>query len=428
MTTAIGPLTTTFKAPSSCTATTPQIYQIFTGSQYRLEQGPLFTSGSNCFPRGYDAAPNRYYSPGFCPHGYTAACTRTNSQQTKATETALICCPTALRYSCLGATDEAAPGCTTTWKGALAVIGVTVVSSGTVSRTTTISESNGGIAAHSIQVRFKDGDPLPITKAGSSQTPSILPQTASRTLSLPTQTPSETPPPPAAKSGVTTAAAIGIGVGSAVAALLLAGGIFLCVYLRWRKMKKGRRMPRPRPPPKDPTCASTYTNGVVPSVFELSEDISNSSVRSSRRDVSKRDLMGRGRTPTIATARTSRTGLSEELEDTGFGYGPYTKVDDVYVGSGGGGGFLHPKAAELDYNPRLTAELEAPVGGFEPSLRSVSQRTVDTSRERERDRSNSGSRARVVVGGNRQSTPESVVSSSSWAVMRKDAVVATPWL
>ncbi|KAK4451783.1 hypothetical protein QBC34DRAFT_43032 [Podospora aff. communis PSN243] len=398
--TAIGPLTTTFRAPSSCTAT-PQIYQIFTGNEYRLEQGPLFTSGSNCFPPGYDAGPDRYYSPGFCPQGYTAACTKTDSRQTRSpTETALICCPTALRYTCPGVTEPASLGCTTTWKGAVAVIGVTVITDSTVSGSKIISESNGGIGVHSIQVRFKDGD--------ASQT-SVPPQGASRTLSLPTQTPTNTPAP-ATRGGLTTGAAIGIGVGSVVGLLLIAGTVFLCIWLRWRKMKKGRRVAPPRPPPKDPTRASTYTNGVVPSVVELSEDISRNSIRSPRLDISKRDLIGRGRTPTIATARTSRTVMSEELEDTGIPYG-------FKIGDGGGVGYLHPMAAELDSNPKFAAELEAP-SEFEPSIRSVSQRRENP---KKRERSKSGSR-------NRQSTPESVVSSSSWAVMRKDAVVATPWL
>jgi len=38
----------------------------------------------------------------------------------------------------------------------MAVIGVTVMSNGVVSGSTTVSESKGGFAAHSIQVRFKD--------------------------------------------------------------------------------------------------------------------------------------------------------------------------------------------------------------------------------------------------------------------------------
>lgn len=383
---------TTFRPPSTCTTATPQIYQIFTGREYRFEQGPLFTSGSNCFPGGYDAAPNGYYSPGFCPHGYTAACTRKDSQKTTLpVETALICCPTALRYICDGATGQTPLGCTTSWTGAVAIIGVTVMTNGVVSGPATVSESNGGIAAHSIQVRFRDGD-IPVTKAGVISQPSITPEpkTGSRTISLPAQSASDTATSPASTGGVSTATAVGIGVGSAVGALLIAGSIFLCVYLRWRKMKKGRRVPPPRPLSMDPTHASIYTNGFA-SAFQLSEDITKSSAHSLRGDIPNPMLPERGRPVTIATTRTSRMIRTEELEDT------------VY---------LHPKAAELEYNPRA-AELDG--SSFsERSSRSVSPRTVDSRR-----RNNLA---------NRQLTPGSAASSSSWTVMRKDAVVATPWL
>jgi len=102
-----GPLTTVFRAPSTCTTTLPQIFQVHAGAgdsssdddqpQYHYVQGPLYTPGSDCFPTGYDASPSNYYSPGFCPHGYTEACTRTEPvAKTRADEqeTAFICCPT----------------------------------------------------------------------------------------------------------------------------------------------------------------------------------------------------------------------------------------------------------------------------------------------------------------------------------------------
>jgi len=178
-------------------------------------------------------------------------------------------------------------------------------------------------------------------------------------------------------------AAIGIGVGSAIGALLIAGAVGLFFFLRWRR-KRGRTAPPPRPPvpPKDPTRASTYTNGVVPSVFELSEEAS--SPRMPKFAELKRDLTGRSRrrSGTIVTSRTSRTGISEELEMSGF---------------------LHSKAVELEA-PSL----------LEPSIRSGREKTAV---DRERGGANQM----------RESTPESV-SSSSWTVMRKDGVVATPWL
>ncbi|KAK0706620.1 hypothetical protein B0T26DRAFT_654838 [Lasiosphaeria miniovina] len=92
--TVIGPLTTTFRQPASCTTTAPQIYQVFADDKsYNFTQGPLFPASSSCFPSGYNASPTNYYSPGFCPYGYTAACSSLNQVKTE-TETAVICCPT----------------------------------------------------------------------------------------------------------------------------------------------------------------------------------------------------------------------------------------------------------------------------------------------------------------------------------------------
>jgi hypothetical protein len=91
--TVVGPLTTRFRAPSSCTAVPTQIYQVWSASESSYIEGPLFTQGSDCFPSGYDPAPTNYYSPGACPHGYTAACSSLASVSAE-TETAVICCPT----------------------------------------------------------------------------------------------------------------------------------------------------------------------------------------------------------------------------------------------------------------------------------------------------------------------------------------------
>lgn len=92
----VGPLTTTFTAPASCTTATG-LYQIWNDAgTYRYEQGPLATM-SGCFPDGYGASLSRYYSPGLCPSGYTAACSSTDavvSATATATETAFTCCPT----------------------------------------------------------------------------------------------------------------------------------------------------------------------------------------------------------------------------------------------------------------------------------------------------------------------------------------------
>ncbi|KAK3683682.1 hypothetical protein B0T22DRAFT_256677 [Podospora appendiculata] len=293
--TLLGALTTTFQAPSSCSTAAPQIYQIWTNSQSNYVQGPLFPSQSDCFPSGYDASPGSYYSPGVCPRGYTSACTRTAATEDTGTETAVVCCPGGpVSYTCIGSDTLAPLGCTTSWKDAKAVIGVTVISDGSSVRSTTVTETEGGFAAYGIQVRFRETDAgPPVTKAD------FLPsQTQSSTFSTATLTATTTPTntaqsttiativPPAASTdsqaqtksdGVSTGAAIGIGVGSAIAALLATCSIGTFFYLRWRRKRR-----RPPVPPKEPSHSVIYninnkkTGGAAPAYgpYELHEDYS----------------------------------------------------------------------------------------------------------------------------------------------------------
>lgn len=91
--TVVGALTTIFRAPSSCTTNAPQLYQVWSEQESHYVEGPLFTQDSDCYPSGYDPAPTNYYSPGWCPYGYTTGCSSLASTGT-VTETAVICCPT----------------------------------------------------------------------------------------------------------------------------------------------------------------------------------------------------------------------------------------------------------------------------------------------------------------------------------------------
>ncbi|KAK5660896.1 hypothetical protein OQA88_12269 [Cercophora sp. LCS_1] len=403
--TLLGPLTTTFTAPSSCSTTTPQIYQIWSGTESRYEQGPLFTSGSNCFPSGYNPAPNNYYSPGFCPHGYTAACTSLDSQTKSATETALVCCPTALSYTCADA--GASLGCTTTLKNALAVVGVTVVTNGVISGSTTVSESTGGFAAHSIQVRFDQA---------ATTTPGVLPAATPPILTIPPDLlPAETnPPAPEPRSGISTGAAIGIGVGSALGALIIASAVGFFFFLRWRRKRAHAPpdvspnvppAPPPAPPPKDPglrssTYTTTTTNAFTTTpLYELSDDIStlrHGQHITERGATTKRELTvttrgGRSRVGSIGTLRTMRTGRTD-----------FT-VESELEGTPVPAHMFHPKAAEL----------EAP-GDFLNVSSGRTSRVTPSVGERDRSR-------------DRGSTPGSE-SSNTWSIMRKEGVVATPWL
>lgn len=87
----LGPLTESEPLPSSCMAEYDRVYKIHsTDVWYWLQPGPISTS---CFPSGYSASSEQYYSPGHCPSGFTPACSSSNAIG-DVTETIHICCPT----------------------------------------------------------------------------------------------------------------------------------------------------------------------------------------------------------------------------------------------------------------------------------------------------------------------------------------------
>jgi len=93
------PLTTLFVPPNSC-FTDVYLYSFTSGETPQLAEESSnginylgLPGTSNCLPTGW--SPSTYFSPGFCPGGYTIACSFVNSIET-VTETAAICCP---RYS-----------------------------------------------------------------------------------------------------------------------------------------------------------------------------------------------------------------------------------------------------------------------------------------------------------------------------------------
>ncbi|KAK3493192.1 hypothetical protein B0T13DRAFT_44358 [Neurospora crassa] len=248
----IGPLTTTFTPPASCTTNTPQIYQVWKGTASEYIHGPLYTPDSNCFPDGYVANPSYYYNPGSCPQGYTTApCSRsglpvTDTEAAGKTQTAVVCCPSgaALTFTCADDTAQAL-ACTTSFpKGAEVLMGVTVVSDGTIGPHTTVSERRGGIGAYGIQVvlgAMSDGgyiQPSEQDNSGMMATATSLPTTPQPTITddpLATSTSSSSG---GGGGGVSTGAAIGIGVGSAAVALLAAGSVGFLFFKRWWRKKR----------------------------------------------------------------------------------------------------------------------------------------------------------------------------------------------
>ncbi|KAI0152005.1 hypothetical protein F4776DRAFT_669845 [Hypoxylon sp. NC0597] len=87
----LGPLPTTFSAPTTCGTTT---YTWFTGGDTTIwEIAPQTSDDPTCLPPNWVV--NGYYSPGLCPYGYTNACSMTNN----GVETT-VCCPTNQNFGC----------------------------------------------------------------------------------------------------------------------------------------------------------------------------------------------------------------------------------------------------------------------------------------------------------------------------------------
>ncbi|KAM7206209.1 hypothetical protein V8F33_000495, partial [Rhypophila sp. PSN 637] len=313
------------------------IYQVHsTGDSYSYVQGPLYESGSDCYPSGYEPAPSAYYSPGLsCPQGYTAACSNVATVGTAMveTETAWICCPTAtgiIAYTCAGE-DNNAPslGCQMAFSRVKGVIGATVVNKdGSVGSYGVFTESEGLFAAHSIQIRFRSADnsggiglldvPQTTSTSSSSTAASVNPnaqRTTVATFSIPVQTSgsTETQPEAKAESGVSTGAAIGIAIGSAIAGILIVSIIGLFFFLRWRR----KRRPPPVPPkersasfPNNHQPMDNNGTSLRPGPYELSEEPANRRSRPSQSRRLRMMLSSRSSSSRRTTTRLSTRGRS----------------------------------------------------------------------------------------------------------------------
>ncbi|KAH6621246.1 hypothetical protein B0J18DRAFT_411029 [Chaetomium sp. MPI-SDFR-AT-0129] len=391
----VGPLTTTFTPPASCIATDPQLYQVWSRTSSSYVAGPLFTPDSNCFPKSYNPAPTNYYSPGWCPHGYTIACSTLASTGIE-TETAAVCCPGNLSYTCLASATSGQPfvGCTTAWSRAEGVLGVTVVKDGTIDGTTSVTETANAITAYGIQIRFRSSDPTPAPRIGDLEGLSAMTQTSPSPSRLPI--PAQTSPlsslsSSATNDGISTAAIVGIAIGSAVAGLLIAGAISLFFFLRWRRKhrleKQDTQWPSftpPPVPPKEPMFSSSSAASLPKKLrhesaaaawrFELSEEVA--SPRRPSMAHSKKDLATRSPAFTVSQSyamSSSLMGTRESLVPAGYDVVELEAPNEaVSVRTRGGG----------RENQRETGERDRDKG-----------RRRETQMERERDKATPASEA-----------------------------------
>ncbi|KAI0914288.1 hypothetical protein F4823DRAFT_558303 [Ustulina deusta] len=149
----LGPLPTNFAVAPSCSADLNDVFRIYTSSpgSYYLLQGPV--GQTSCYPSGYAADSQQYYSPAQCPTGFTSACKSYRSTGT-VQETIVRCCPTQASFTCQSTIShgwEETLGCvypqdlskTTVWTVSQVSNGLTALE--------TYTGAVGGINAYQIQ-------------------------------------------------------------------------------------------------------------------------------------------------------------------------------------------------------------------------------------------------------------------------------------
>ncbi|KAI1344300.1 hypothetical protein F5Y15DRAFT_366109 [Xylariaceae sp. FL0016] len=210
---ALPPLTS-FSPPSKCLGD-GAFFEFKSDSSTYYIQGPRGVQTS-CFPPSYSANTNTFYSPGWCPDGYTEAHSWTKTLS-PLTETHFTCCPSIGNtvFQTQGTKNlaewQSTLGCVSTFTAPITVPTVKTVDGGSVTadtKTVTISPSGGTgvINAYSIHVARRASD---------------------------TPGPSSTGNGNGNSSSIDRGTAIGIGVGVGVAVLLMVIG----AYLFWRRRR-----------------------------------------------------------------------------------------------------------------------------------------------------------------------------------------------
>ncbi|KAI1244624.1 hypothetical protein MGN70_014500 [Eutypa lata] len=283
----LGPLTASPALPESCMQEYDTIYKIHTTPDgfYWLQGGALETS---CFPSGYAALSEQYYSPASCPSGFTAACQSENAIA-DVTETVQICCPTQYDYSCqdttsyewektLGCVNRQSPSSTTTWT-------VVTISDGTTA-TRMSAGLEGGINAYSIQVRFQSSDFASTTSsstgefnAATASTASISESSSTTTTSISGNDNSNNDADQGAP--ISTGAAVGIAIGAFAGLVLIIGAVVLFARRQRRNKNLLPIPPQPvhemaasdmqqQPPPPPQQTQYKYYQPVTPELHSTS--------------------------------------------------------------------------------------------------------------------------------------------------------------
>ncbi|KAE9369984.1 hypothetical protein N431DRAFT_345662 [Stipitochalara longipes BDJ] len=243
--TILGPLTTTFTAPATCTAA----QRACSTCNYAWEAQTCYSGGAGgsetygvkdatqCWPPTSAGLPEPtpplwgwgFYSPGLiCPTGYTSACSATAGSaltwtpewSLAAGETAVGCCPS--QYAC---TNNQPNVNTCQFVVSSTSVPVMTCHSGTTTdfsylqvpfTVSNTAEPTFTLYAPLIQINWQSSDLLPSSSLSSVITPSSA-----------GQSPSYNATPSAAKAGLPTGAIVGIAIGASLVALALTILLFL---------------------------------------------------------------------------------------------------------------------------------------------------------------------------------------------------------
>ncbi|KAJ8127126.1 hypothetical protein O1611_g6514 [Lasiodiplodia mahajangana] len=253
----LGPLTTTYEPPPSCTASFLTDFRPMDAWDI---MGPLETRG-DCFPRNYEDDAKKYYSPGICPAGYTVACAdlALGPSGGPTLVTTATCCP--MGFTCISEPYMGITGSTFVCNSRIQSFSGTQVllSSGSAwgTRIGSISASQNAIAnAFGVQIQYRHEDfvststiistPSSLSSSVASITTSKVPSSIfpSESFSIPSSTPPLTQPTDTEtggkkpQNGLKTAAALGIGLGAGVIGTILIGGSIWAICARRYRARK----------------------------------------------------------------------------------------------------------------------------------------------------------------------------------------------
>ncbi|KAI1872815.1 uncharacterized protein JN550_003689 [Neoarthrinium moseri] len=251
----LGPLTTTFVAPSYCNNIIAGDALSGYGWQAQSCRGTVVRDDTSCWPTTTPGAPASstilagwgFYSPGIvCPSNYVTACSKSIGQDGGfdfqfgliSSETAIGCCPTG--YQCSFDSGGRIQTC------------INKVSSTSILTGTCLSDSSVNYAFKTLPFvalsPTSSGDPASTTTIASYvmfaplfqlvHKPEDLPATATGvTSAAPTSSGNATTDPSPSSSpgsGLSSGAAAGIGVGAAAAVII----ICILAYFLWRSRKR----------------------------------------------------------------------------------------------------------------------------------------------------------------------------------------------